>query len=58
MGNVFSLKIYERGKYFMESIFMGKNAAKWLMHNIENSVIGVNSKYFFTFRERDTAYIV
>lgn len=57
MGNVFSLKIYERGKYFIESIFMGKNAAKWLMHNIENSVIGVNSKYFFTFRERGS-YIV
>ena len=26
-GNFFSLKIFEQGKNFMQSIFMGKNAA-------------------------------
>ena len=25
-GNFFSLRIFERGKYFMQSVFMGKNA--------------------------------
>ena len=25
--NFFFLKIFERGKYFMQSVFMGKNAA-------------------------------
>ena len=25
--NFFVLKIFERGKYFMQSVFMGKNAA-------------------------------
>ena len=26
-GNFFSLRIFERGKYFMQSVFMGRNAA-------------------------------
>ena len=26
-GNFFSLRIFEQGKYFMQSIFMGRNAA-------------------------------
>ena len=26
-GNFFTLKIFERGKYFTQSVFMGKNAA-------------------------------
>ena len=55
-GNLFSLKIFERGKYFMKSVFMGKHAAKWLMHSVEHFVIGVKPKHFFTFREGDTAY--
>ena len=36
-GNLFSLKIFERGKYFMKSVFMGKHAAQWLMHSIEHT---------------------
>ena len=40
----------------MKSVFMGKSAAQWLMKNIEHIVIGVNPKYFFTFREDDIAY--
>jgi len=43
----FSLQIFERGKYFMKSVFMGKNAAQWLMKNIEHIV---------TLREDDIAY--
>ena len=55
-GNYFALRIFERGKYFMKSVFMGKSAALWLMKNIELMVIGVNPKQFFTLREGDTAY--
>ena len=55
-GNFFSLRIFERGKHFMKSVFMGKNAALWLMKNIEHTVVGVNPKQFFTLREGDTAY--
>ena len=40
----------------MQSMFMGKSAALWLMQNLEHTVIGVNPKQFFTFREGDTAY--
>ena len=55
-GNFFSLKIFEWGKYYMQSVFMGKNATLWIMWNLERTVIGVNPKQFFTFREGDTAY--
>ena len=30
-GQFFSLKIFERSRYFMKSVFMGKNVAQWLM---------------------------
>ena len=30
-GNFFSLKIFEWGKYYMQSVFMGKSAAIWLI---------------------------
>ena len=46
-GNFFSLRIFERGKHFMKSVFMGKNVALWLMRNIEHTVVGVNPKQFF-----------
>lgn len=55
-GNFFSLRIFERGKHFMKSVFMNKNAALWLMKNIEHTVVGVNPKQFFTLKEGDTAY--
>ena len=55
-GNFFSLRIFEQGKHFMKSVFMGKNATLWLMKNIEHTVIGINPKQFFTLREGDTAY--
>ena len=55
-GNFFSLKIFEWGKYYMQSVFMGKSATLWIMWNLERTVIGVNPKQFFTFREGDTAY--
>ena len=54
--NFFSLQIFEQGKYFMQSVFMDKNAAHWLMHSLEHIVIGVNPKHFFTLREGDVAY--
>ena len=40
----------------MQSIFMGKSATLWLMRSLEHTVIGVNPKQFFTFREGDTTY--
>ena len=55
-GNFFSLKIFERGKYYMESVFMGKSAALWTMRTLEHTVSGVSPKQFFTFREVDTTY--
>ena len=36
-GNFFSLRIFEQGNHFMKSVFMGKNAALWLMKNIEHT---------------------
>ena len=50
------LRIFERGKFFMRSVFMGKNAAQWLMSNIEHLVVGVSPKQFFSLREGDTAF--
>ena len=35
---------------------MGKNAAQWLMANIEHIVVGANSKQFFTFKDGNIAY--
>ena len=55
-GNFYSLKIFEREKYYMQSVFMGKSAALWVMRSLEHIVIGVNPKHFFTFRDGDTAY--
>lgn len=55
-GCYFSLRIFERGKYFMKSVFMGKSAAQWLVKNIEYFVVGISSKQFFTFRDGDIAY--
>ena len=55
-GNFFSLKIFEWGKYYMQSVFMGKSAALWIMRSLEHIMIGANPKQFFTLREGDTAY--
>ena len=55
-GNFFSLKIFQWGKYYMQSVFMGKSAAIWLMRNLEHTVIGVKPKQFFMLREGDTAF--
>ena len=54
--NFFSLKIFERGKCYMQLVFMGKSAALWLIQNLEHTCIGVNPKQFFTLRVGDTAY--
>ena len=55
-GRYFSLRIFERSRYFMKSVFMGKNVAQWLMKSIEQIVVGICPKYFYTFREGDLAY--
>ena len=55
-GRYFSVKIFERSRYFMKSVFMGKNAAQWLMKSTEQIVVGISPKYFYMFREGDLAY--
>ena len=55
-GRYYRLQIFERGKFFMRSVFMGKHAAQWLMSNLEHLVVGVNPKHFFSLREGDTAF--
>ena len=55
-GRYYRLQIFERGKFFMRSVFMGKHAAQWLMSNLEHLVVGVNPKFFFSLREGDTAF--
>ena len=55
-GQFFSLRIFERSRYFMKSVFMGKNGAQWLMRSIEQIVVGISPKNFYTFREGDLAY--
>ena len=55
-GRFFSLRIFERSRYFMKSVFMGKNGAQWLMKSIEQMAVGINPKIFYTFREGDLAY--
>ena len=55
-GRYYRLQIFERGKFFMRSVFMGKSAAQWLMSNLEHLVVGVNPKQFFTLREGDIAF--
>ena len=35
-GNFFFLKIFEQGKYYMQSDFMGKSVAFWLMRNLKH----------------------
>ncbi|KAK9988852.1 hypothetical protein SO802_029091 [Lithocarpus litseifolius] len=55
-GRYFSLRIFERSRYFMKSVFMGKNVAQWLMKSLEQIVVGSSPKCFFSFREGDSAY--
>ena len=40
----------------MKLVFMDKNVAQWLMKSINQIVIGISSKNFYTFREGDLAY--
>ena len=42
-GSFFSLKIFERGIYFMQSVFMGKSTAIW--HNLEHIVRSTPSNF-------------
>ena len=55
-GRDYSLWIFERSRYFMKSVFMDKNAAQWLMKSIEQIVVGISPKYFYSFRDGDVAF--
>ena len=55
-GQYFSLRIFERCRYFMKSVFMDKKVAQWLMKSLEQIVVGSNPKCFYSFREGDLAY--
>ena len=54
-GRYFSVGIFERSRYFMKSVFMGKNAALWLLQSTEQMVVGISPKFCYTFREGDVA---
>ena len=51
-GRYFSVRIFERSRYFMKSVFMGKNAALWLLQSTEQMVVGISPKHFYTFKGR------
>ena len=55
-GWYFSVRIFEWSRYFMKSVFMGKNAAQWLLKSTKQIVVGISPKYFYTFREGDVAF--
>ena len=55
-GRYYSLRIFERSRYLMKSVFMGKNVAQWLMKSLEQIVVGFSLKYFYSFRDGDVAY--
>ena len=55
-GRFFSLRIFERIRYFMKLVFMAKNGAQWLMKSIEHIIVGISPKNFYTFREGGVAY--
>ena len=41
-GWYFSVRIFERSRYFVKLAFMGKNAAQWLLKSIEQIVVGIS----------------
>nr|POE99701.1 protein chromatin remodeling 20 [Quercus suber] len=45
-----------QNRYFMKSVFMGKKVGQWLMKSLEQLVVGSSPKYFYLFREGDSAY--
>ena len=45
-GRYFSIKIFERSRYFMKLVFMGKNAAQWLLKSTKQIVVGISPKFF------------
>ena len=45
-GQYFSVRIFERSRYFIKSIFMGKNAAQWVLKSTEQIVVGISPKVF------------
>ena len=55
-GWYYSLRIFERSRYLMKLVFMGKNVAQWLMKSLEQIVVGFSPKYFYSFRDGDVAY--
>ena len=55
-GRYYSLRIFEGSRYLMKSVFMGKNAAQWLIKSLEEIVVGFSPKYFYSFRDGDVAY--
>ena len=55
-GQYYSLRNFERSRYLMKSVFMGRNADQWLMKSLEQIVVGFSPKFFYSFRDGDVAY--
>ena len=58
-GNFYMLRIYERNKDSLRSVFMGKESAKCLLTIVEDVMSSANPVNFArTFREGDKVFIL
>jgi hypothetical protein len=54
-----SVKLFERGQYRMNSVFTGKEGARWLERVIEENIVREEAPAFVrTFREHDKGYVM
>ena len=54
-----SVKLFERGKYRLNSVFTGKEGARWLERGIEENIVREEAPAFVrTFREHDKGYVM
>jgi hypothetical protein len=54
-----SVKLFERGHHRMNSVFTGKEGARWLARAIEENIVREEAPAFVrTFREHDKGYVI
>ena len=58
-GGTSSVQLFTRGKYMMNSIFTGKEGARWLEQCIEENIVREEAPAFIrTFTESDKGYVI
>ena len=58
-GSFFLLRIFERGRNFLRSVFMGKDSATRLLSIMENFILSEPHDHFArTVREGETVFIL